>query len=104
MIRVTGKQDGRNRFIKITQEKFTFDQTGSRDIRAEGTWVIPITVTAERDPGAIIFHTLMDTKSQTIVISDIGKNDWIKVCGIHVHVILGFISMNMRTNFFLGKF
>lgn len=103
MVRVAGKHDGKNRFIKLTQEKFSFDQSG-RDTRAEGMWVIPITVTfqksflnmrlqqrfqryltqvtSERDPSSVTFNTILDTKTSTMVIPDTGKNEWIKVSAI----------------------
>jgi hypothetical protein len=83
LIKITSEQDGQNRFLKLTQQRFSIDPF-SKDTHNDPTWAVPITITSGEDPTSIIFQTVMDSKSTTIHIPNINRDEWLKVLRYHI--------------------
>lgn len=90
MIRVLDtRQEGTNRVIQLSQEKFCTDPS---KVDSKYQWMIPLTFCSSSNPKQAIYSTLMDGKTMTVTIPNVGENEWIKVYAIlTVFVLLHFM-------------
>ncbi|CAL8125162.1 unnamed protein product [Orchesella dallaii] len=79
VITVTSKQEGKNRILKLNQDRFLYDQS-SRELKGQGqSWVIPITFSTRHFPLSSVLDVVMDSKTMNVTINDVAKTDWIKI-------------------------
>lgn len=79
LINVTAKQEGKTKTLKLTQERFHYDQSQKDGKGQSPTFVIPLTFSTRHHPTSAVVEHVMDTRSVSITIPDVAKNDWIKV-------------------------
>lgn len=79
LITVTAKHVTKTRILKLSQDRFLYDQV-QRDAKAKSQiWSIPITFSTRHFPTSSVHDIVMDGKSTTVMIPDVGKTDWVKV-------------------------
>ncbi|KAK0172910.1 hypothetical protein PV328_006175 [Microctonus aethiopoides] len=76
VIKVEQRQEGNNRILSLSQERFLAD--GSHD-EESSLWMIPVSVSTSTAPSEIAFSTIMREKNEEIVINNVPKDAWIKV-------------------------
>jgi len=79
-IKIESRQIGKNRILKLSQERFVNDPSGKEQRNALNSpiWVIPLIITTGDNPDGVAYEGLMDSRTQTIMIPDISKQQWIK--------------------------
>lgn len=70
------QQANKTRLLRLKQERFIAD--GSAD-EEHLQWKIPITIVTKSNPKAIAQQILMDKPEETITVTDIADDDWIKL-------------------------
>ncbi|XP_011349925.1 puromycin-sensitive aminopeptidase isoform X2 [Ooceraea biroi] len=75
IVKVDHRQDGNNRIISLSQERFLADGT----IDSDNTWIIPISVSCSQDPSKTIFNDILDAKNKEFVIKDVPEGTWLKI-------------------------
>ena len=78
VINVAQTQDGNNRVLKLSQEKFCADGKIPAE-EANTTWMVPISVSTSAKPGEVVAETLFDSKTTELVVPNVGPNDWVKL-------------------------
>ncbi|XP_026480740.1 puromycin-sensitive aminopeptidase [Ctenocephalides felis] len=76
MVSVTAKQEGFNRVLTLTQEKFCAD--GRKDDK-NTQWMVPITVSTSKNPKQVALSTMLDTPSTTLTIPNTAEGEWVKI-------------------------
>ena len=76
LISVDQRQEGSNRIVTLTQERFLSD--GSVDTNSS-LWMIPITVSTARNPTQTAISSIMSEKTKEITITNVAEGDWIKL-------------------------
>ncbi|XP_011304312.1 puromycin-sensitive aminopeptidase isoform X2 [Fopius arisanus] len=76
VLKVDQRQDGNDRILSLSQERFLAD--GSVDKEAS-LWMIPVSVSTSKSPGKVAFNTVMSERSKEMVIKDAPEGVWIKV-------------------------
>ncbi|XP_066991681.2 puromycin-sensitive aminopeptidase isoform X2 [Anabrus simplex] len=76
VVKVTSRQEGTSRILTLTQEKFCAD--GST-ISNGCLWMIPIMLSTSQNPTGTVHSTMLQTRSQDVVLSDVAPKDWVKV-------------------------
>ncbi|ODM99382.1 Puromycin-sensitive aminopeptidase [Orchesella cincta] len=78
LIRVlASRQEGTNRVIELSQEKFCTDPCKKTD--GNYHWMIPLTFCSSSNPAKPIYSTLMDSQSMTVTIPNVSENEWVKL-------------------------
>ncbi len=74
------KQEGNDRVLTLTQEKFWADPSMQDDKgNKDYSWMVPLTFSTSSNPGKTVHETLMDKQSTTVRIGDVGPSQWIKI-------------------------
>lgn len=76
VVTVSSVQQGTNRVLTLTQEKFTAD--GQVPDKAY-IWKIPINISTSADPSKVAFSTVLDTKSMQITLQNVSDKQWVKL-------------------------
>lgn len=76
VLRITQKQNGNDRVLSLSQERFLSDGSIDKD---NSLWMIPISVSTSESPNKIAFSTVMNEKTKEVVINNVAENSWIKV-------------------------
>ena len=76
VINVTSKQDGSNRVLALSQEKFSIDgQLSEKDQKTK--WLVPLSIKTQNNPKPI--KILLESRSQEVVIENVEQNEWVKL-------------------------
>jgi len=75
VVTVDHRQDGNNRILSLSQERFLADGSVDND----NIWIIPISVSSSQDSKKSIFDDILDAKNKEFVIKDIPENTWLKI-------------------------
>ncbi|XP_064113032.1 LOW QUALITY PROTEIN: puromycin-sensitive aminopeptidase-like [Macrobrachium nipponense] len=75
MISVTSHQDGDNRVLTLTQQRFLAD--GS--VGDNSQWMVPISISTEKNPSKPIHEVLLDGKSTQVVLEGVSSDSWVKL-------------------------
>jgi puromycin-sensitive aminopeptidase len=76
VIKVTARQDGNNRILQLSQERFIAD--GSVDSE-NSQWIVPISISTAQNPQKIATQVTMKNRSMEVVIEGVKESDWVKV-------------------------
>lgn len=76
VVKVTSQQDGSNRKLTLTQEKFCADGSTTSN---GSLWMIPVMLSTSRSPTEMVHSTVLQTYSAEVILHDVGPNDWVKV-------------------------
>ncbi|CAD6215605.1 GSCOCG00000417001-RA-CDS [Cotesia congregata] len=76
VIKVQQRQQGNDRVLMLTQEKFLAD--GSVD-ESKNLWMIPLSVSTSKSPNEVALSTVMSEKEKQVVIKDVPEGAWIKI-------------------------
>ncbi|XP_069970729.1 puromycin-sensitive aminopeptidase isoform X1 [Penaeus vannamei] len=75
MISVTSHQDGDNKVLTLTQQRFLADgSTGD-----SSQWMVPISISTEKKPSETVKEVLLDCKSTQVVLEGISADTWVKL-------------------------
>ncbi|XP_050738577.1 puromycin-sensitive aminopeptidase-like isoform X2 [Eriocheir sinensis] len=75
MISVSSHQDGDNRVLTLTQQRFLADgSTGENNM-----WMVPISVSTEKNPSKVVAEVLLEGKSTSIVLDGVSACTWVKL-------------------------
>ena len=76
VINVTSRQDGSNRVLTLTQEKFSIDGVLSeKDQQAK--WLVPVNIITQANPKPV--KVLLENRSQEVILEGIEPNEWVKL-------------------------
>ena len=76
VINVTARQDGSNRVISLSQEKFSID--GNLSEKDQQTkWLVPISIISQNNPKPVKF--LLENRTQELVLENVEPTEWIKL-------------------------
>lgn len=78
VITVTESQDGDNRVLKLSQEKFSASGQLSAEEK-EYLWMVPISVTTASSPDKVVAEFLLSSKSRDVVVPSVKPGEWIKL-------------------------
>lgn len=76
VISASAEQVGTKRVLTLTQSKFTADGVEPNE---DYFWVVPITISTANAPTEIAVSKILDKKSMTIEIENVGEKDWVKI-------------------------
>ncbi|CAN7937962.1 unnamed protein product, partial [Ixodes hexagonus] len=76
VISVSSRQDGDNRILSLTQEKFSTDGKSSKD---GSLWMVPISILTSKDPKVIAKQILLESGSTDVVLEGISPANWVKL-------------------------
>lgn len=76
VLRIEQKQNGNDRILSLSQERFLSDGSIDKD---DSLWMIPISVSTSKSPKDISLSTVMSEKTKEIIVNNVDANDWIKV-------------------------
>lgn len=77
VIKVSQKQDGNNRVLHLTQEKFNADGKTKQGESTE--WLVPISISTSASPSEPVTKVLMDKPSMEVVVENVSPGDWVKL-------------------------
>ncbi|XP_023932531.1 puromycin-sensitive aminopeptidase, partial [Lingula anatina] len=77
VLKVSDKQEGSNRVLTITQEKFCAD--GKGDANDSSLWKVPVKICTASSPSIPVKILLLEEKSATVVLENVKPEDWVKV-------------------------
>ncbi|CAH1790124.1 unnamed protein product, partial [Owenia fusiformis] len=77
VLKVSQVQQGSNRVLTITQEKFCADG-GSGDA-SSSTWMVPISVSTSSNPDIVAHRALMDQTTITLTLENVKEGEWVKL-------------------------
>nr|APA21554.1 puromycin-sensitive aminopeptidase [Haliotis discus hannai] len=77
VVKVGEKQDGSNRVLTLTQEKFCAD--GVQEKEGSFTWMVPVSISTASDPKKAAVVTLLDKTSMDVTVPNITPDQWVKV-------------------------
>ncbi|XP_047517240.1 puromycin-sensitive aminopeptidase [Pieris napi] len=75
MVQVSSEQKGAHRVLKLTQQKFCADGSQGDD----SVWMIPITVSTQEQPSKVALSTVLDKKTQEVILENVSEDSWVKV-------------------------
>ncbi|XP_042203152.1 puromycin-sensitive aminopeptidase-like [Homarus americanus] len=75
MISVASHQDGDNRVLTLTQQRFLAD--GSTGDNSQ--WMVPINISTEKNPSKAVQEVLLEGKTTQVVLEGISENTWVKL-------------------------
>lgn len=76
VIHVTSRQDGNNRVLTLTQEKFTVDGVLTEKDQ-QTKWLIPISLISQNNQKP--FKVLLENKTQEVVLENVEPSEWVKL-------------------------
>jgi len=76
VINVTARQDGSNRIITLSQEKFSVDGTLS-ELDQQTKWLVPVSIISQNNPKPV--KILFEDKTQEVVLENVESSEWIKL-------------------------
>ncbi|XP_045101162.1 puromycin-sensitive aminopeptidase-like isoform X2 [Portunus trituberculatus] len=75
MISVSSHQDGDNRVLSLTQQRFLADgSTGDNNM-----WMVPISISTEKNPSKVVEEVLLEGKTTKVVLDGISSCTWVKL-------------------------
>lgn len=80
LISVQSEQQGNNRVLTLTQEKFYANPNLKAIATQDYKWLIPLTFSSSKNPETVIAKELMRDKTIKVTIPDVGADQWVKVC------------------------
>ena len=76
VINVTSKQDGSNRVLALSQEKFSIDgQLSEKDQQTK--WLVPLSIITQNNSKPV--KVLLENRSQEVIIENVKPNEWVKL-------------------------
>ncbi|CAH2039560.1 unnamed protein product, partial [Iphiclides podalirius] len=75
VVQVSSEQRGKNRILKLTQQKFCADGSQGDDT----LWMVPITISTQEEPSKVALSTVLEKKTQEVVLENVSENSWIKL-------------------------
>ncbi|XP_050675120.1 puromycin-sensitive aminopeptidase isoform X2 [Leptidea sinapis] len=75
MVQVSSEQRGSNRVLKLMQQKFCADGSQGDDT----IWMVPITISTQEQPSKVALSTVLDKRTQEVVLEDVSENSWVKL-------------------------
>ncbi|XP_022253122.1 puromycin-sensitive aminopeptidase-like [Limulus polyphemus] len=75
VVSVSCRQDGKNKILSLTQEKFCADGNAEGD---NLRWLVPINITTAKSPEQIVKQVLLEAPSMEILIENVEPNEWVK--------------------------
>ena len=76
IVSVASRQDGKNRVLTLSQEKFTIDGTLSEQDQ-NAKWLIPVSIISQNNSTPT--QLLLETKATEVVLENVEPNEWIKL-------------------------
>ncbi|KAK2579854.1 hypothetical protein KPH14_007537 [Odynerus spinipes] len=76
VIKVEYRQEGNDRVLSLSQERFLADGSVDTD---NHSWIVPISVSTSKDPKETVFEALMDEKTKEFVLKDVPEGTWLKI-------------------------
>jgi aminopeptidase N len=76
LLTITEEQSGKNRVLKIKQQRFIGD--GSAD-EENLQWKVPITVFTKSNPKKIVHQVLMEKPEISITLENVADDEWVKL-------------------------
>lgn len=76
VVKVTSRQEGNNRIVGLTQEKFC---AGGSSPRNGTLWMIPITISTSRSPSEDVHSTVLESRSSELALPNVAPEDWVKI-------------------------
>lgn len=77
VVKVSEKQDGSNRVLTLTQEKFCAD--GVQEKEGSFSWMVPVSISTASDPKKAAVVTLLDKTSMDVTVPNVTPDQWVKV-------------------------
>ncbi|WAR11473.1 PSA-like protein [Mya arenaria] len=77
VIKVTESQDGNNRVLKLSQEKFNAD--GKTVAGESSEWLVPITISTSDSPNTPVKSVLLEGPSMTVTLENVKPGAWVKL-------------------------
>ncbi|XP_078311638.1 puromycin-sensitive aminopeptidase-like [Crassostrea virginica] len=77
VIKVSEKQEGSNRVLTLTQEKFCAD--GVQPKEGSYSWMVPVSISSASDPKKAAVVTLLDKPSMEVTVPKVTPDQWVKV-------------------------
>lgn len=74
-IQVSQTQDGDNRVLTLSQEKYCAD--GAKG--STSSWMVPISISSSSSPDKPIKKVVMEGKSMAVTLENIPRDDWVKI-------------------------
>lgn len=75
VVQVTSEQRGSDRVLTLTQQKFCAD--GSQGDNT--LWMVPITISTREQPSKVALSTVLEKKTQEVVLKNVAENSWVKL-------------------------
>uniref|UniRef100_S4PRY9 Aminopeptidase n=1 Tax=Pararge aegeria TaxID=116150 RepID=S4PRY9_9NEOP len=75
MVEVSSEQKGNNRLLKLTQQKFCADGSQGDDT----LWMVPITISTQEQPSKVALSTVLEKRSQEVVLENVAEDSWVKL-------------------------
>ncbi|XP_006620199.1 puromycin-sensitive aminopeptidase isoform X1 [Apis laboriosa] len=76
VVRVQHRQEGTDRILSLSQEKFLAD--GSTDT-GSNSWIIPISISTSKNPEECVLKDLLDEKTKEFRVKDVPEDHWVKI-------------------------
>ncbi|XP_063975639.1 puromycin-sensitive aminopeptidase isoform X2 [Diachasmimorpha longicaudata] len=76
VLKVDERQDGNDRILSLTQERFLANGSVDKD---SSLWMIPVSVSTSKSPSEVAFSTVMSDRTKEVVIKDVPEGSWIKI-------------------------
>ncbi|RWS04263.1 puromycin-sensitive aminopeptidase-like protein, partial [Leptotrombidium deliense] len=78
VITVNSRQEGNNRILTLSQEKFCSNGKLSEEDK-KVLWMVPISISTQSDPSKEAFKVLLESKNTEVVLNGVSANDWVKL-------------------------
>ncbi|XP_075978540.1 puromycin-sensitive aminopeptidase [Anticarsia gemmatalis] len=75
MVEVSSEQKGTDRLLKLTQQKFCADGSQGDDT----LWMVPITISTQEQPSKIALSTVLENRTQEVVLKNVAESSWVKL-------------------------
>ncbi|KAK3888299.1 hypothetical protein Pcinc_007638 [Petrolisthes cinctipes] len=75
MITVASHQDGDNRVLTLTQQRFLAD--GSAGDSSQ--WMVPISISTQEDPSKVAQELLLESRTMQVVLENVSESTWVKL-------------------------
>ena len=80
VIKVSEKQDGSNRVLSLSQEKFCAD--GKKQEGKQSEWMVPVSFCTATCPDKPVKKILFDTTTTEVILENVKPGEWVKLnCG-----------------------
>ncbi|XP_017887572.1 puromycin-sensitive aminopeptidase isoform X2 [Ceratina calcarata] len=76
VVRVQHRQDGSDRVLTLSQERFLAD--GSKEAE-NSLWIIPISISTAKNPEESMVNGLLDERTKEFRIKNVPENHWVKI-------------------------